>query len=317
MNIDDIKLKIKEIHNKVNEQEARLINADNPISILDVDMQMMYIRILYDQYMSLQQYVLEMQASESTKSAESETLKSKASPVNALPSLFDSFDEETEKTNSQDVEMEEEPIDTLPQTPEKEEEKVEIAEPEKENTPEEPIEIDIDNIEFVEEDDEEEEEVKPESMDPYKDKYFPQINPMIDDTEPEIAIPITKEGLQKARNVVQTSHSLGDTYAKEKTAFNEQFSGKSENNMANKLQKTQNNDLMKAIDINDKFQFIRELFNGNGSLFTETINQLNQFPKLTDAMDYLEKTRNSNRWKEDCEAYEKLYELILKKFAGQ
>ena len=313
MNIDDIKLKIKEIHNKVNEQEARLLNADVPISVLDVELQMMYIRILYDQYMSLQQSVLEMQASESNKSTESETQKSKVHIANNLPSLFDSVDEEEEKTNFQKVEIEDKTIVTPPQMSEKEE----IEEPVKENTPDEPIEIDIDNIEFVEEDDEEEEEMKHENSDPYKDKFFPQINPMIDDHEPEIAIPLTMEGLQKARNGVQSSNSLGDTFAKEKNGLNEQFSGKSENNIAAKLQKNQTNDLMKVIDINDKFQFIRELFNGNGSLFTETINQLNQFSKLTDAIEYLEKAKNTNRWKEESEAYEKLYELILKKFAGQ
>lgn len=316
MNIDDIKLKIKEIHNKINEQEARLLNDKGPISVLDVDMQMMYIRILYDQYMSLQQYTLVSQSVQADKSTESETQKSKAHPANTLPSLFDPFDEE-EKTNAPEEEIIQKPIVTPPQMPENEEE-VEVKETEKEITPEEePIEIDIDNIEFVEEDEEEEEEIKRESRDPYRDKYFPQINPMIDDKEPEIAIPLTMEGLQKARNGVHSSNSLGDTYAKERTGLNEQFSAKSENNVASKLQKNQTNDLMKAIDINDKFQFIRELFNGNGSLFTETINQLNQFSKLTDAIEYFEKTKSTNRWKDESEAYLKLYELILKKFAGQ
>ena len=75
--------------------------------------------------------------------------------------------------------------------------------------------------------------------------------------------------------------------------------------------------LMKNIDINDKFLFIRELFNGNGSLFTEIINQMNQFVKLTDAIEFMEKTKVSYRWKENSEAYLRLYELLLKKYSNQ
>lgn len=348
MNIEDIKLKIKEIHSKVNEQEARILQTDAPVFVIDVDTQMMYIRILYDQYLSLQQCVSSQKTEEAITDSEingsTTNVKLKSDIQTPLPSLFDFENEDENEDENENKEKDETLHNEINNTPEivqtpimqeneEKEEEIINTEPEehqeeveeeveKDGTMDQPmplIEIDIDNIEFVEEDDdeEEEEEMKHSSFDPYKDNFFPQINPMIDDKEPEIAIPITKEGLHRSMASMQPSDSLGDTYVNERQGFNEQFSGKSENNIANKLQKNQTNDLMKAIDINDKFQFIQELFRGNGSLFTETINQLNQFAKLTEVIDYLEKAKVDNRWKEDSEAYIKLYKLILKKYAKQ
>lgn len=357
MNIDDIKLKIKEIHNKVNEQETRMLDADAPIFVIDVDTQMMYIRILYDQYLSLHQCVSFQQTEEVSTDLETnesiinEHVKLKPDNQIHLPSLFDFEDENEDEnetlhkdtTDKQKIaqteikqEKEAEQVDETDPADEADaanEEEIVHAEPEKHQAEVEMevkvkeevesednsmplVEIDIDNIEFVEED-EDEEEIKQTSFDPYEDNYFPQINPMIDDKEPEIAIPITKESLQKSRAFMQSSDSFGDTYTNEKQGFNERFSEKSENNIASKLQKTQTNDLMKSIDINDKFQFIQELFRGNGSLFTETINQLNQFVRLTDVIDYLEKAKVDNRWKDNSDAYIKLYELILKKYSNK
>jgi len=348
MNIEDIKLKIKEIHNKIKEQEERLFNNENPFSTLDLDTQMMYIRILYDQYLVLQQYYFKQinpVAEETNESLDlfsdnnpSEEVKP---PINQLSmeSLFD-FENENitspskieKETESQPfvIEPKEQPIETV-----KEEPVIEtIKNSEEESVKEEeeivpdvvintiqaekaeiPIEIDIDNIEFVEDDEDDEEIIQPPKQESYNKSFFPQINPMIDDKEPDIAIPTTKEALEKTASAMYPSNTVGEAYNTNKKEINEQFSNQTDNNIANRFQKTQFNDLMKAIDINDKFLFIRELFNGNGSLFTEVVNQLNQLSKLTDAIDYFEKTKTTYRWKENSEAYIKLYELILKKYS--
>ena len=140
---------------------------------------------------------------------------------------------------------------------------------------------------------------------------------MIDDKEPEIAVPTTKEVLQKTGIPISSSNTVSDIYKKEATEINDQFSGKQESNVADKLQKTQTNDLMKAIDVNDKFLFIRELFNGNGSLFTEVVNTINEFPKITEAIEYFEEMKTKYRWKEESEAYKRMYALILKKYSNK
>lgn len=339
MNIEDIKLKIREIHEKILIQEKRIIDEKKSISALDLDTQLMNIKILYDQYLSLQQYCLQNDAfwvaTDEMDSVEAEKIESEEEklPANQLSieSLFDLEAEVAtpEKQPSEPVtptvpKANEEPVEE--KTPVLESEKTEIQEPKEgekvekteeieetvkkeepltaeEPTETPPIEIDIDNIEFVEEEFgyEEETDDYENKQEEYQEPFSPQINPMIDSKEPEIAMPTTKS-------------TISDLYNSKKD-INEQYSESSNNMVANKFQKTQVNDLMKAIDINNKFLFIRELFNGNGSVFTETINQLNQYPRLTEAMDYFEKIKLEYRWKDHSEAYKKLYELILTKYS--
>ncbi|MFA7402058.1 MAG: hypothetical protein WCZ21_05965, partial [Bacteroidales bacterium] len=153
--------------------------------------------------------------------------------------------------------------------------------------------------------------------DSYSENYFPQINPIIKEKEPDIAGPVTKETLRNTAAQINQAELIGEKYVSEKKDLNTQFTTSTDNNIASKFQKNQGNDLMKNIDINDKFLFIRELFNGNGSSFTDVINQLNQYAKLTDAIDFMEKTKSTYRWKDNSEAYLRLYELLLKKYSNQ
>ena len=322
MDIENIKLKINEIQQKINEQEVKILNQQEPIPMLELDVQMMYIRILYDQYLTLRSFL--MQNNDSKDNNPEESIQKEEKPLDNQLSIFDCKSnlspKKQEKTEPQKVtkEVVEEKTEEIVEKVE-EEEKVEKEEKEEETQAIEDdiIEIDLDNLEFVEEEDDDEIEDKSTVDSPYKENFFPQINPMIDDKEPEIAVPTTKEVLQKTGIPISSSNTVSDIYKKEATEINDQFSGKQESNVADKLQKTQTNDLMKAIDVNDKFLFIRELFNGNGSLFTEVVNTINEFPKITEAIEYFEEMKTKYRWKEESEAYKRMYALILKKYSNK
>ena len=324
MDIDDIKLKIINSIEKIQVQENHLSTLKDSLSVLDFDMQLMYIRELYDQYLHLKSLCFNQEDmnkktkhATNAKNEEVESVKNKSQMI--MASLFDSEDTTEHSTNKKEVSLESpinenqevsykeklNPQDTVQQPSKKEENEIPV-----------PIEIDMDNIEFVEEE-EDDEDVKETTDDAYNDNYFPQINPVIKYQEPDLTAPVTKGTLQKTTSQIIQKESLSDKYSQEKKDLNAQYSTSSDNNVAAKFQKNQGNDLMKNIDINDKFLFIRELFNGNGSLFTEIINQMNQFVKLTDAIEFMEKTKVSYRWKENSEAYLRLYELLLKKYSNQ
>ncbi|HQB20054.1 MAG TPA: hypothetical protein PK495_05700 [Bacteroidales bacterium] len=308
MDIENIKLKINEIQQKINEQEVKILNQQEPIPMLELDVQMMYIRILYDQYLTLRSFL--MQNNDSKDNNPEESIQKEEKPLDNQLSIFDCKSNLSPKKQEKTEEI----VEKV-----EEEEKVEKEEKEEETQAIEDdiIEIDLDNLEFVEEEDDDEIEDKSTVDSPYKENFFPQINPMIDDKEPEIAVPTTKEVLQKTGIPISSSNTVSDIYKKEATEINDQFSGKQESNVADKLQKTQTNDLMKAIDVNDKFLFIRELFNGNGSLFTEVVNTINEFPKITEAIEYFEEMKTKYRWKEESEAYKRMYALILKKYSNK
>lgn len=81
--------------------------------------------------------------------------------------------------------------------------------------------------------------------------------------------------------------------------------------MSTKLQNKPILDLTKAIGINDKFLFIKELFNGDSARYSETINHLNTFSDLNDAIIYLQ---DNFEWPEANEYAEKFIDLVRRKF---
>jgi hypothetical protein len=66
-----------------------------------------------------------------------------------------------------------------------------------------------------------------------------------------------------------------------------------------------------AIGINDKFLFIREIFNGNHDLYTQAINKLESVGNLSDAMAVVMSYTGDNT---SNEAVKQLIDLIKRKF---
>jgi len=81
--------------------------------------------------------------------------------------------------------------------------------------------------------------------------------------------------------------------------------------MSTKLQNKPIGDLTKAIGINDKFLFIKELFNGDSARYSETINHLNSFVDLNDAIIYLQ---DNFEWSESNDYAAKFIDLVRRKF---
>jgi hypothetical protein len=70
-------------------------------------------------------------------------------------------------------------------------------------------------------------------------------------------------------------------------------------------------DLMSAIGINDRFTFIRELFNNDKSTFETTIKNLNEVTSFNDAYNLMIQHFN---WDMDSEPVQLLLEIIRRKF---
>ena len=116
--------------------------------------------------------------------------------------------------------------------------------------------------------------------------------------------------------VPQKPTSIGDKYANTKPSLNEIVSGfKPDESIGMKLQHGSVSDLMKSIDMNLKFLFVKNLFKGNGSVFTEEINKINSINKLHEAIKYVEEIKDRYNWDDKSEAYTELYKLVLRKYA--
>lgn len=99
------------------------------------------------------------------------------------------------------------------------------------------------------------------------------------------------------------------------TDLNEKLAvARGNHSVAEKLQNKRIESLKSVIGINDKFQFINELFNGDAQKYDETIYTLNNFKKFDEAMQYFSTLKYRFSWEEESEAYEKLSLMLERKF---
>lgn len=396
MNKEQVILNIKELQEKILEIDERLFDGDGQFSALDLDTQLMYLRRLYDSYLSLRpsapsdgkrkgrnrketalkeeekpnealeevETSLPLMFMEEESGMKTETAATPADKKPANPKGKTAQPEEAPKAAPAEPAMAEtpagpvaketvkeaetktagekeskEPEAKTKKSPEKAAEAVapdaqtapaasaaEAAESPKgenaaveaevdlsvlEDIPENP-DIDLDAIEFDEESDmDDTEEEAPRAKreeDTAYEPYYPGLNPKAMDGELEMSYP------QYAGKSGQT---LGEHFTSQYPSLNDQLSQKKgeDQSLGSRKQRNQITDLTKSIDLNLKFTFVRELFNGNAKLLAEELNNLNQCVRLETALSLFEEMKEKYRWKEDNEAFRQLYELILRKYA--
>ena len=101
----------------------------------------------------------------------------------------------------------------------------------------------------------------------------------------------------------ETSYTIGDKLEKEE-----------DNSLAYVLQKKPIVDLMTAIDLNDRFLFLNELFNSNMEKYNKSIRALNGFSTLLGAKTYMSELQIEFQWDCKSEAYKKLADLVERRF---
>ncbi|MGI9137701.1 MAG: hypothetical protein ACR2IM_01540 [Sediminibacterium sp.] len=75
-------------------------------------------------------------------------------------------------------------------------------------------------------------------------------------------------------------------------------------------------DLRSAIGINDKFQFIQELFGGDERSFEEAIKTINAFKIFPEAQFYIKRElREKNHWEEEHHVVKQFDQLIKRRFS--
>ena len=87
-----------------------------------------------------------------------------------------------------------------------------------------------------------------------------------------------------------------------------------DHSLAAKLQQNPVRDLKSVIGINDKFLFVNELFGGSMEKYNKSIENLNDLKTLNGAMIYLNELKIELQWNSSNEAYQKLAELVRRKF---
>ena len=102
----------------------------------------------------------------------------------------------------------------------------------------------------------------------------------------------------------------------EKPVMKEQKKPKqiAEESMVEKLQHKRIADLKAAIGINEKFQFINELFDGNMKEYNVAVDQVNNFSSQSEAESYLSNLREMYKWDPENAIALNFQELVERRF---
>ncbi|MDA3929313.1 MAG: hypothetical protein PF541_10170 [Prolixibacteraceae bacterium] len=106
---------------------------------------------------------------------------------------------------------------------------------------------------------------------------------------------------------IQSTKILGEQFKKEPSLHDRLASGKQQES---KIKGKPITSLKSAIGLNDKFLYIRKLFNNNSEQFNEAINALDQSESILQAIEYLEQ---NFEWQKNETSF-KFMELIKKRF---
>jgi len=89
---------------------------------------------------------------------------------------------------------------------------------------------------------------------------------------------------------------------------------KMDESVVEKLSHQKITDLKSVIGINEKFQFINELFEGNMKEYTVALDQINNFSSLGEAVNYLANLKAVYKWSPDNPIATQFTELVERKF---
>ncbi len=116
--------------------------------------------------------------------------------------------------------------------------------------------------------------------------------------------------LEEEVESAEVVHRLGETFTKGKS-LNELTPEK--NKLEFKLSNLPVSSLQAAIGINDRFQYIRELFDGDNQKYLDAVKNIDSLDNLKDAVDYL---RDNFKWKKN-ETSLKFVRLVKRRFSDE
>ena len=105
-----------------------------------------------------------------------------------------------------------------------------------------------------------------------------------------------------------------DLFSSETSEFNEKLRKAREESLGPRSPQAAS-DIKSLININDKFLFINDLFDGDYKEYSKTIEIFNNFDEKGEAFDFLNMLMKDNLWNSASPAFQKLKEIVEKRFS--
>lgn len=104
---------------------------------------------------------------------------------------------------------------------------------------------------------------------------------------------------------------LADTISSNKKVVNDLLPDSGNHTLGKRIEKSSIPDLKRAIPINDRFRFQRDLFNNNVSLFNETLTTINAMLTFEDAEEFINQKFN---WDKESSSAQDFQVLLTRRF---
>lgn len=114
---------------------------------------------------------------------------------------------------------------------------------------------------------------------------------------------------------IKTASDAPDLFSPEPSVFSEKLMEAREQALGTRSREAGQPDIKSLININEKFLFINELFDGDYKEYTRTIEEFNTFGEKAEAFGYLDMLLKENLWNSASTAFVKLKEVVEKKFS--
>jgi hypothetical protein len=106
-----------------------------------------------------------------------------------------------------------------------------------------------------------------------------------------------------------------DLFTSERSAFSDKLKEARELSLGPRGGPSTPADIKSLININDKFLFINELFDGDYKEYSHAIEIFNNFEEKGEAFEFLDSLLKDNLWNSASPAFQKLKEIVEKRFS--
>ena len=135
--------------------------------------------------------------------------------------------------------------------------------------------------------------------------------------ETETTVPIEKKEEPIVTDTIsqtEIERSLNEKIGQTSSSLNDVFKEKKSTSLADKLKQSKIKDLKSSIDINKKFSFITNLFNGSNEAYNAAINQLNNCSDGDQARLVLAELLTKNNWEVEDQTVTSFVEIVERRY---
>ncbi len=125
--------------------------------------------------------------------------------------------------------------------------------------------------------------------------------------------PDLKDEPEEIKPASGASKIAADLFSPPKTV-SDIFNGNGDNSLASKIKNNKITDIKAAIGINDKFNFINDIFKGELAAYNLAIDKLNKMESLDEALQFIENSNLATDNRENKQALDKLIDFVKRKF---